>query len=63
MRPLDRIRVIWGLNNSIKVMKRMSYGLETFERMRRRCLLSLGYMGIIKRGVKINGVKLEDPRL
>ncbi|WP_255465937.1 hypothetical protein [Adlercreutzia sp. ZJ242] len=41
----------------------MSYGLETFERMRRRCLLSLGYMGIIKRGVKINGVKLEDPRL
>ncbi|WP_165062718.1 transposase [Adlercreutzia sp. ZJ154] len=51
-----------GLNNSIKVMKRMSYGFKSFERMRRRCLLSLGYMRIIKRGIKINGVKFEDPR-
>ncbi|WP_172137170.1 hypothetical protein [Adlercreutzia sp. ZJ473] len=63
MRPLDRIRVIWGLNNSIKVTRRMSCGLETFERMRRRCLLSLGCMRIVERGVKVNGVKLEDPRL
>ncbi|WP_255464119.1 MULTISPECIES: ISL3 family transposase [unclassified Adlercreutzia] len=51
-----------GLNNSIKVLKRTSYGFKTFERMRRRCLLSLGYMKIIKRGIKINGVKFEDPR-
>ncbi|WP_256368267.1 hypothetical protein [Adlercreutzia sp. ZJ473] len=40
----------------------MSCGLETFERMRRRCLLSLGCMRIVERGVRINGVKLEDPR-
>lgn len=31
--------------------------------MRRRCLLSLGYMRIIKRGVRLNGVKFEDLRL
>lgn len=42
-----------GLNNSIKVMKRMNYGFKTFKRMRRRCLLSLGYMRVIKRGMKL----------
>ena len=31
--------------------------------MRRRCLLSLGYMRIIKRGIRLNGVKFEDLRL
>lgn len=51
-----------GLNNSIKMMKRMNYGFKTFKRMRRRRLLSLGYMRIIKHGMKLNGVKFEDPR-
>lgn len=50
-----------GLDNSIKVMKRTSYGFKTFSRMRRRCLFSLGYMKIIKRGMKINGVKTGPP--
>ena len=31
--------------------------------MRGRCLLSLGYLRIIKRGMKLSGVKFEDPRL
>ena len=52
-----------GLNNSIKVMKRTSYGFRTFERIHRRCLLALGYMHIIKRGMKLNGVKFEESRL
>lgn len=51
-----------GLDNSIKVMKRMSYGFKTFKRMRRRCLLSLGYMRVIKRGMRLNGEKFEDLR-
>ena len=37
--------------------------IKTFKRMRRRCLLSLGYMRIIKRGIRLNGVKFEDLRL
>lgn len=43
-------------------MKRISYGFKTFKRTRRRCLLSLGYMRAVKRGMKLNGVKFEDPR-
>ena len=37
--------------------------IKTFKRMRRCCLLSLGYMRIIKRGIRLNGVKFEDLRL
>lgn len=37
----------------------MSYGFRSFKRMRRRCLLSLGYYRIIKRGIKLNGVKTD----
>ena len=35
----------------------------TFKPMRGRCLLSLGYMRFIKRGIRLNGVKFEDLRL
>ena len=32
-----------GLNNTIKLLKKTSYGMPTFARMRRRCLFTLGY--------------------
>lgn len=37
------------LNNSIKVMKRMSYVSSSLDRMRRRCLLALGFYRICHR--------------
>lgn len=42
--------------------KRMSYGFQAFDRMRQRCLLSLGYMHVIKCRMKISDVTAEDLR-
>lgn len=46
-----------GLNNSIKVMKRMSYGFKDFATMRRRIKFSLGYFRIINRGLRLNEIR------
>lgn len=46
-----------GLNNSIKAMKRMSYGFSSFARMRRRCLLALGFYRICARNLKLKEVE------
>lgn len=40
-----------GINNSIKVIKRMSYGLPKFEHFRKRCLLCLGPVRVERKGV------------
>ena len=42
----------------------MSYGFKTFKRMRRRCLLSLGYLRIIKRDMVISTrIAVQNPHL
>ncbi len=46
-----------GLNNSIKVMKRISYGFSSFARMRRRCLLAPGFYRICARNLKLKEVE------
>ena len=40
-----------GINNSIKVIKRISYGLPKFEHFRKRCLLCLGPIRYKPKGI------------
>ena len=45
-----------GINNTIKVVKRVSYGFKDFRRMRRRCLLACGFYKIVKRETRLGDV-------